>query len=218
MKRPLIIIGSGGHARVLLDVLIHQPYRILGVTDSNINRCYNVIGLFGVAVIGTDDLIFDHDKDSIYLVNGIGMMPGSSVRQQIYEKFKDLEYTFARVIHPSAILASHVKLADGVQIMAGAVVQTGVIIGENTIINTRVAIDHDSHIGKHVHLAPGTVLSGGVCIGDHTFVGAGTIIIQGIDISDHCIIGAGSVVTRNLPAGSKVMGVPARTLYNEFKP
>jgi UDP-perosamine 4-acetyltransferase len=209
MERSLILLGTGGHAKVLLDTLVHQSHNILGITSPNSNF-FNNDDLFNIPIIGDDDEIFYYGTNSIYLVNGVGMMPGKNTRCKLYEKFKKQGYTFARVIHPSTILATDVELSAGVQIMAGSVIQNGVVIGENSIINTRVAIDHDSYIGKHVHLAPGATISGGVTIGEGTFVGAGSTIIQGIHISDHCIVAAGSVVTQNVPAGATVMGIPAR--------
>jgi sugar O-acyltransferase, sialic acid O-acetyltransferase NeuD family len=209
MKKSIIVLGAGGYAGVLLDILVRQSYHIFGVTslDPDNTSKYN---LFGVPVLGKDDKVLNYGINSICLVNGVGMMPGKNTRCRLYKKFRDFGYTFTRVIHSSAILAANAKLAEGVQVMAGAVIQTGVMIGENTIINTRVAVDHDSNIGKHVHLAPGTTISGDVAIGEGTFVGAGSTIIQGIQISGHCVIAAGSVVTRDVPEGATVMGVPAR--------
>lgn len=212
MKRPLIIIGAGGHARVLLDTLLNQSNKIIGITNPDPNKFGHYIS--DIPIIGNDDLILNYCPNSIYLINGIGMMPGKSTRYQLYEKFKNHGYTFTKIIHPSAVLASNVQLLAGVQVMAGVIIQTSVVIDENSIINTRVAIDHDSFIGKHVHLAPGVTVSGGVSIGEGTFVGAGSTIIQGIKIAAHCIIGAGSVVTRDIPEVSTVMGIPARVIKN----
>ena len=210
MKRPLIIIGAGGHARVLLDTLLSQNNNIIDITNPEPHKIGNYV--FDIPIVGNDDFIFNYHPNDIYLVNGIGMIPGKNTRYQLYERFKNHEYTFIKVIHTSVIIASNVKLFAGVQIMAGAIIQTGVEIHENSIINTRVAIDHDSFIGEHVHLAPGVTVSGDVSIGEGTFVGAGATIIQGIRIADHCIIAAGSVVTQNIPAGTIAMGIPARVV------
>jgi UDP-perosamine 4-acetyltransferase len=210
MKRPLIILGAGGHARVLMDTLVHQSHNILGITSPDSNNLDHNYNLFDIPIIGNDDEILNYGTNSIYLVNGVGMMPGNNTHCQLYDKFKNYGYTFARVIHPSAVLAANVKIKEGVQIMAGSIIQTGVIVGENTIINTRVAIDHDSYIDKHVHLSPGATISGGVSIGEGAFIGAGSTIIQGIKIAAYCVIGAGSVVTQNVSEGATVMGVPAR--------
>lgn len=208
MKRPLIVIGAGGHAGVLLDTLLSQSGQIIGITCPDRAGHY----IFDIPIIGNDDLIFHYSPNDIYLVNGIGMMPGKSTRFQLYERFKNHGYSFAKVIHPSAVIASNVKLLAGVQIMAGVIIQTGVVINENSIINTRVTIDHDSFIAQHVHLSPGVTIAGDVSIGEGTFVGAGATIIQGIRIADHCTIAAGSVVTQNIPAGATAMGIPARVV------
>lgn len=210
MKRPLILMGAGGHARVLLDILLGPANMIIGITSPD----PHAVGkhLFDRPIIGNDECILNYDPETICLVNGIGMMPGSNTRNQIYERFKNHGYTFTRVIHPSAVLASHVELFEGVQIMAGAVIQTGVVIHENCIINTRVALDHDSSIGKNVHLASGVTVAGAVSIGEGTFVGAGATIIQGIEIAAYCTIAAGAVVTQNLSEGATARGVPARVV------
>ena len=214
INRPVIIIGAGGHARVLLDTLLSASYSVIGLTDIHPNKLLNPHLFFNIPLLGPDETIFHYPPDTIYLINGLGMIPGPNFhhRRQIYQQFKACGYTFPAVVHPSAVLAANVDINDGVQIMAGSVIQTGAVIGENTIVNTRVTIDHDAVIGSHVHLAPGTTISGGVIIGCDTFVGAGSTIIQGINIAEHCIVGAGSVVNRNVPEGARVMGVPARII------
>ena len=213
-KRPVIIIGAGGHARVLLDTLINTSYIVIGLTDLHPQNAQAPHVFFNIPLIGSDEIILNYPPDAIYLINGLGMIPGPQFnrRMLVYQRFTACGYTFPVIVHPSSVLAGNVTLKDGVQIMAGSVIQTGAVIGENTIVNTRVTIDHDTVIGSHVHLAPGTTISGSVSIGSHAFVGAGSTIIQGIKVAANCIVGAGSVVTRNVPEGARIMGVPAKII------
>lgn len=210
MNLPLIIIGAGGHAKVLIDTLKSQTAEILGITEAEAARRNAVV--LGVPVIGEDKLVFQYPPASVLLVNGLGRIDGSNHRQEIFQYFKNHGYQFARVIHPSAVVSSYTELSEGVQILAGAVIQAGSFVGPDSIINTGARIDHDNVIGSHVHIAPGVTLSGGVQIDDGALVGSGAVIIQGIHIGANSIVGAGAVVIRDVPQGAKVVGVPAKVV------
>lgn len=209
-NRPVVIIGAGGHARVLISTLKALQRGIVGILHPDETMIGQTID--GIPVIGNDEKICEYAPDAVELVNGIGSTSSTTKRHDIFETFKKDGYSFATIEHLAALIADNVKLGEGVQIMAGAIIQTGCIIGNNTIINTGAIIDHDCIIGDHVHIAPGAVLSGGVKIGALTHVGTGATIIQGAEIGGNSLIGAGAVVIRDVPAGKKVIGNPAKTI------
>ncbi|MDK2820355.1 MAG: hypothetical protein PWP31_320 [Clostridia bacterium] len=206
MNKPVIIIGGGGHAKVLIDSLKILKIRIIGITENSKKD-----HISEVKIIGYDDIILNYSTDEIELVNGLGSI-ATSKRRQLFETFKMQGYNFKSVIHPSTVIAQDVDMAEGVQIMAGAVIQTGTSIGDNTIINTKASVDHDCKIGAHVHIAPGATLSGGVQVGEGCHIGTGATIIQGVNIGKDSIIGAGAVVLNDVPAGVTVVGVPAKVV------
>ena len=209
----IIVLGGGGHARVLLDLLALRGLKILAITDPSppakllefLNRNPSILMLDG------DQAVLDkYPPQSVQLVNGLGTIAIDPKRRQLFEKFKGRGYTFATLVHPSAAVASGVDLGEGVQVMAGAVIQTGTSVGPNSILNTRCSVDHDCVISAHVHLAPGVVLSGSVTIGDDVHVGTGSTVIQGVQICNGALIAAGAVVIDTIPAGAVASGVPAR--------
>jgi len=209
----IIVIGAGGHAKVLIDTLLYQHRNIIGIVDCDSSKIGTTV--LGVPIIGGDEIVFRYSIKEICLVNGLGSVKDTKLRQCIYEKFKQQGYCFEQVIHQSAIIARNVQLDEGVQIMAGAVIQTCAHIGNNSIINTGALIEHDCSIGKHVHIAPGTVLSGGCDIGSGTHIGTASVVIQNIKIGSNSIIGAGSVVVDNISDGITALGVPAKIFkYN----
>jgi sugar O-acyltransferase (sialic acid O-acetyltransferase NeuD family) len=207
---PIIILGAGGHARVLADAL--RPADVLGFTDSDVLK--SGMKLLNISVLGSDDIVLSYAPAEIQLVNGLGSIGGTaegiSRRAKLFQDFKQRGYRFRSVVHSSATVAEEVALGEGVQIMAGTVLQTGCRIGANTIVNTRASVDHDCRIGSHVHIAPGVTLSGDVEIGDHTHIGAGATIIQGVHVGANCHVAAGAVVVNDVPAGALMMGVPAK--------
>lgn len=214
MKKPVIILGSGGHAKVLINILKLCDIKIFGITDPETPKSY---GLYeDITYLGDDNSISEYSPDKLLLVNGLGSAGKCDKRKLLFDKFKNHGYSFASLIHPSAIIAPDVKLSEGVQVMAGAIIQPGSIIGKNTIINTKVSVDHDCQIGSHVHLAPGVTLSGNVKVGDETHIGTGANIIQNINIGRNSLVGAGSLVLNNIPENSKAFGVPVK-LNNNIK-
>lgn len=210
MSRPVIIIGSGGHAKVLIAALLILRREIIGVLEADRDRQGRFLST--LPIIGDDESIKNYKQDEIELVNGIGSVELPYKRMEIYQRFKKLGYRFASVGHPSSMVMGDVQMGEGVQIMAGAIIQPGCYIGDNAIINTGAILDHDCIIGEHTHIAPGAVLSGSVHIGAASHVGTSATIIQGIKIGENALIGAGSVVINNIPAGIKAVGVPARNM------
>jgi sugar O-acyltransferase (sialic acid O-acetyltransferase NeuD family) len=205
---PVIIVGGGGHAKVLLDVLCCMSSTVLGYLAPTESED----GCDGIEYLGNDEAVSNYSPESIRLVNGVGSVDSQDYRTHVFCRFKEIGYGFATVIHPSAIIASDVRLNEGCQVMAGAVLQPGVCCDENVIINTRAGIDHDCHIGAHSHISVGATLSGGISVGCQTHIGAGSTIIQEVSVGERCIIAAGAVVTHNVPDGATVVGVPARRI------
>ncbi|MBU0675963.1 MAG: acetyltransferase [Proteobacteria bacterium] len=207
MSQSVIIIGGGGHAKVLIDALRLSGVDILGITDADSTKHAHRIG--GVRVLGDDSIISQYGSSEVLLVNGIGSINLPLRRADLFERYKALGYCFTSVIHPSAIIATDVSLGEGVQVMAGAVIQPGCSIGGNCLINTGTTIDHDCWIGDHTHLSPGVTLCGNVTMKGRSFVGAGAIVIQGKNIGSAGLVAAGALVLEDVLDGAVVMGVPA---------
>ncbi len=205
---PVIVVGAGGHAKVLIDALQRASIEVIAVTDREVSRHGDT--LLGVPIRGDDEWIFRNAPDAVELVNGIGSIRPSARRAEVFRAFAGRGYTFVRVTHPTAIIGADAELGMSTQVMAGAVVQAGCRIGENVIINTGATLDHDCIIGDHVHVSPRATLCGGVVVGAETHIGAGATVIQGIRIGARCLVAAGAVVVTDVAADTTVMGVPAR--------
>ena len=209
-ERPVIVLGAGGHAKVVIDALKAAGADILGITDPD--QGTHGQDILGVQVLGDDDMVKEHGPDAVVLVNGVGSINVSDRRKDIFGRFKDGGYTFIPVIHPSAVIGGDVEIADAVQIMAGAVVQPGCRIGVNAIINTRASVDHDCVIGDHVHIAPGAVLGGGITVGDGSHIGTASSVIQNVRIGENVLVAAGAAVVTDFPDGARIAGVPATSI------
>lgn len=215
MKLPLIMLGAGGHARVLHALAIAADHPVMGVCDPELvakgEAHWN-----GIPVLGGDEALQGIDPASTGLINGIGQLVGSQLRERIYTRMRSAGFHFPPLIHPSAWVAPDVTLDDGVQVMAGAIVQPGCSIGSNTILNTRAGVDHDCIIGAHVHVAPGATLCGGVQVDDGAFIAAGAVLIQSLHIGARAIVGAGSILTRSLPEGQTCIGAANRLKHHHI--
>lgn len=200
MQKPLVLLGAGGHAKVVHALAEAAGRRIVGVCDPALVEA-GVIAWRGIPVLGGDDALEGMNTADVELINGIGQLVGSPLRRTVFQRAKRLGFHFPPLVHPFAWVAGQVLLGEGVHVMAGAVVQPDCVIGENSVINTRAAVDHDCVVRAHVHIAPGATLCGAVIVGEDAFVGAGCTVIQGISIGRRGIVGAGAVVVKDLGDG-----------------
>ncbi len=210
MKNKILVIGGGGHAKVLIDcILSTREFEIVGIIDPKLSK-NEVFGDF--PVLGGDEVLENWKEDNVYCAIGVGMIEATSNRKDLYQKTQEYGFICPTLQHDSALKARTVSLGKGVQIMAGAILQPDSKILENTIVNTGAILEHDCSIGSHSHIAPGALLGGNVTVGECSHIGLGARILPGIQIGNQATVGAGAVVTENVSDGITVVGIPAKPL------
>ncbi|MGI9862424.1 acetyltransferase [Moorella naiadis] len=208
MSLPIVIVGAGGHAIVVSEIIqATGNYEIIGCTDP---RQDNALADLGIKYLGGDDVLPAVKRAGVDMA-AMGMAGfNNDYRRKLYEKVLSLGFNFPVLRHPAAIIASGATLGNGVVIMAGAVINPAVTVGANVIINTGAIIEHGCRIGHSAQVGPGAILCGSVIVAEEAFIGAGACVIQGKRIGRGAIVGAGAVVIDDVPAGATVAGNPAR--------
>lgn len=203
--REFIVLGSGGHAGVIVDLLESCKYKIAGIIVKN----YDHNLFLGYPILGDDKYLKSLASNKYYFAIGVGTANNSlETRQKIFLNLKRLNFLVPSIVHKSAIVSPRAKLFEGSQILMGAKIGANATIGENTIINTNSNIEHEVKIGGHCHIAPSSTICGKTVLGKKVFLGAGTTVLNDIKIVDNCLIGAGSLVIKNILVAGKYFGNP----------
>lgn len=202
-SRQLLIIGAGGHAKVVIDTAQAAGQEILGLVDDN-SKLWGQ-ALLGIPILGGRNLI--HTYPNAQLIHGIG---ANAVRKQLAMEYADCNWT--TLIHPRAYVAKSATVGKGTVVFAQAVIQPHALVGNHCIVNTAATVDHDCVISDYVHLGPGTHLAANVKIEQGAFLGAGAVGIPGAKIGEWSTIGAGGVVTSSIPSHTLAVGVPASVI------
>lgn len=191
------MIGLGGHAKNVIDVLERQGiYHIVGFLDipDILGKTYK-----SYEVIGNDNEFEIWYKKGVHLAFiSIGYMGQSRVRNRLYEQLKNIGYHFPNIVDPTAIIAGDVILGEGNLIGKQVVVNADTTIGKMCIINTGALIEHECMIGDFSHIAVRAVVCGNVKIGKNVFVGANSTIIQGLYLGNASVIGAATIITKDV--------------------
>ena len=204
MPKNVVIIGAGGHAKVIADIVLLCGDNLLGFLDNNEEKQNSVV-YKERKVIGK---ISDAEKyKETYFIVAIG---DNHIRGKIAKEHQGLNWYTA--IHPNTTIADTVKIGDGTAIMAGVVINADSEIGNHCIVNTSSSIDHDNIIDDYVHISPGAHLAGKVFVGQYSWICTGATIINNINIRDNIIVGAGATVIKNINEQGTYVDTPAKRI------
>ncbi len=203
--RKLIIVGGGGHGRVVLDAARLAGWQVAGFIDrdrtagSEVNRC---------AVLGDDALLeARHGFPEFQFIVAIG---DQRRRRALGDRIRTTGGALATVVHPAAILSESASIGPGTVVLALAAINANARIGAHCIVNTGAIVEHDCDLADGVQIGPGATLAAGVIVEADGFVGAGAVVIPGVRLGAGSVLGAGAVAIADLEAGAVAVGVPAR--------
>lgn len=206
--RPFVLLGNGGHAKVVFSVLESLGLAVVGWAGPGRAAPWR-----GLPPLGPDDGTWTDHPDRYAIAVGIG---DAATRERIQIGLSAKGLRCPPLCHARASIAQGCVLEPGVQVMAGAVVQPDAALGDGVVVNTGALVDHDARVGAFSHIAPGAVLCGGVTIGRRVLIGAGATVTPGITVGDGATVAAGAVVIRDVPPDQTVVGTPARERHAEM--
>lgn len=210
MSKDVAIIGAGGHAKAIANIIYKSGDNVKGFLDDNIEigtiiikeRKYKVIGKIN------DVLNLNQMHPDLEFIIGIG---NNDTRKKIAKQYEGM-IKFYTAIDPSSQIALDVEIGKGSVVLANACINTSAKIGKHCIINTAAIIEHDNILEDYVHVSPNATLSGTVKVETMTHIGSGATVRNNINICNDCIIGAGAVVIKNIEKPGSYAGIPVKRL------
>jgi sugar O-acyltransferase (sialic acid O-acetyltransferase NeuD family) len=208
MRPGIVVIGGGEHARVVVEAIRAGTHtsELLGFVDPE--ACEETIRRLDLPRLGGEDALERHR--GVLGVLGFAALETRGRREEAVRRLTPLLSGWAVAIHSAAWVSPTATVGEGTVIMAGAVVQTGARIGAHCVINTGAVVEHDAVLGEHVQLAPGATLGGAVSVGPSAYIGLGAAVRDHTSVGAGATVGMGAVVVRDVAAGARVVGVPAR--------
>ena len=209
MARKILIIGAGGHGKVVADAALAAGDSVAGFVDADESRAGQTV--LGLPILGTIARL-EHVARAAGCRHAAVAIGDNRVRLEHAREVRRAGLELATIVHPAATVSPTATLGDGVVVCMGAAICVEASVGEAAIVNTNAVVDHECIVGPAAHVGPGASLAGRVEIGEGAFVGIGATVIQCVRLGAWSTLGAGGVLLRDAGDGLKLVGVPARPL------
>lgn len=202
-----IIVGAGGHGKVVLEILrAAGGVQVIGFIDANPSLVDTQV--LDVPVLGHLNILPRLRQRKVH--HAIVAIGDNAARQSYCQLLHQHGFELINAIHPSAVVSPSARIGKNVVVAAGAVVGTDSHLADGVIVNTAAVVDHECQVAEFAHLCPGSLLAGRVTIAAAAFIGMGAKVIQCLTVASGAVVGAGAVVIRDVPPAITVVGVPAR--------
>ncbi len=205
--RRLVILGAGGHGRILAEIAELSGWEEIVFLDPKW-KSQTHSGIWPVLDNDCSDVLRKQPEFSKFIV-GIG---DNAKRAHLHDNLERLGLPIASLVHPKAVVSNYAEIAEGCVVSAGAVINIGSKVERGSVINTNASVDHDCAIGPFCHIAPGAHLAADVTLCERAFIGLGACVRNGIHIMADAVVGAGATVVSTVGAKQIVIGTPARPL------
>ena len=202
ITKSLLIVGCGGHAKVISDIANSIGFKNIQYVDKDPNKKF----FLGKKV--------NHSEVTNYIEYFFVAIGNNFIREKIMTQFKknNPKAIAATLIHPSSIISENCSIEEGTVIMPLCVINSSSIVSKGVIINTKSVIEHDNQIMSFSSIAPGVVTGGNVKIGKSSVIAIGAVIKNNIEIGSNSFVGASSYVHTNIPNNVIAYGSPAKII------
>jgi sugar O-acyltransferase (sialic acid O-acetyltransferase NeuD family) len=203
MLTELLLVGAGGHAKVVYDAIVAANLSAsVRVLDEDPRRSGE--RFFDLGIEAPNGSLSELPKN-VHVAVG-----DNCSRRDVCERMAGAGKKWVVVIHPRAHVSARAEVRGGAFVAALAAVAPSAVVETCAIVNHGAIVDHDCIVGPWAHVAPNATLGGGVKIGAGALIGAGCVVLPGVTVGDWAVVGAGAVVTRPVPDRQVVVGVPAK--------
>ena len=205
MRLDLILLGCGGHAKQVIDI-VKKKYYGIEIYDDNKSGTF-----YGYPISGKiSDLTPEYVKgESFEIFCCIG---DNKIRKELFIKFKDCNWINC--------ISDRIEISNSAVIGKGNYIDTNILsdskIGDANILNIGSILTHDLKLGSFNHIAPGATICGNVQIGDNNLISAGSVLIPKVIIKDNIIFGAGSIVIKSILEPGTYLGHPVNKLLGKI--
>ncbi len=199
--KSVYLIGAGGHARSLINLLELNSYSIKGIYDDDFRANEKICG-------------YDLKGKTADIKSGFSLVIAKGEideREKFYNMF-NRQLVTANLIHPNAQIEKRVDMGICNQIFSGSYINANASIGNNNLLNSKCTLEHEVIIGDHNHVSVGAILCGRVRVKDRCFIGAAAVIIDKVAICSNVIIGANSTVIKDISEPGVYVGSPAKRI------
>ena len=198
----IIVVGAGGHALELLDVLKEEAVNEELFFFDSINTTVN--NFKGFKILHSTEQITAL-SDSFEFVLAVG---NTSLRKKFYQDFSAIGGKIKSIQSKSSFISSH-SMIDAADIMKNCFIGPDAQIKKGSLINTGAQVHHQVVINEFSEISPRAVVLGKAVIGSSCTVGANATILPNIKIGNNVVVAAGAVVTKDLSDNCMAAGVPA---------